>query len=127
MKVLEIHILEDAQLEAKIRKLAAGVCETGTQVGHITFEFNMKIAELQLKLQPTTPPKVQEQSGITIKEGMATLDATVTDCVTLFEQAMKLVTNFQEDPNLQKLNTKVRELQCQYDEVRSNAHTLAQE
>lgn len=53
----------------------------------------MKIAQLQLELNPTTPPKFREQRSVTIKEGMATLDATVTDCVTLFEQAMELVTN----------------------------------
>lgn len=41
---------------------------------------------------------------------MTTLDATVADFTKLFEQAMELVTNLQEDPNLQMLNTKVREL-----------------
>jgi len=37
---------------------------------------------------------------------------------------MELVTNLQEDPNLQTLNTEVRELQRQYDEVRATARTL---
>ena len=72
----------------------------------------MKITELQLKLQPTTPPEVCEQRGAAIKEGMATLDATVTDYAALFEKAMELVTNMQEDLNLQTLNTKISELQC---------------
>jgi len=57
---------------------------------------------------------------------MATLDATVTDCVALFEQSMELVTNLQEDLNLQTLSTEIRELQCQYDEVRVTAHSLAE-
>jgi len=52
---------------------------------------------------------------------MATLDATFTDCATLFKKAMELVTNLQEDTNLQTLNTKIRELQHQYDEVRETA------
>lgn len=70
----------------------------------------MKITELQLKLQRTTPPEVWEQRRAAIKEEMATLDATVVDCTTLFEQAMELVTNLQEDPNLQTLNIEVRKL-----------------
>ena len=56
---------------------------------------------------------------------MATLDATFTDCATLFKKAMELVTNLQEDTNLQTLNTKIRELQHQYDEVRETAWNLA--
>lgn len=56
---------------------------------------------------------------------MATLDAIVTDCATLFEQAMELMTNLQEDPNLQTLNTEVRDLQQQYDEVRATVRSLA--
>ena len=81
----------------------------------------MKIVELQLKLHPTNLPEVREQRKVTIKEGIATLDAIFTDCATFFEQAMELVTNLQKDLNLQTLNTKVREMQCQYDEVRATA------
>lgn len=124
--VPELHILDDAQLEAKIRKLATDVREAKEKVRRVTFEFNLKIAKLQLKLQPTTPLEVQEQHRVEIKEGMATLDATVTDCVALFEQSMELVTNLQEDLNLQTLSTEIRELQCQYDEVRVTAHSLAE-
>jgi len=61
------------------------VCEARAEVGQVTFEFNMDIAELQLNLQPTTSLEVGEQRGIAIKEGMATLDSTVTDCAALFE------------------------------------------
>ena len=57
------------------------------------FELNMKIIELQLKLQHTTLPEVKEQHGATIKEGMATLDAIVTICAMMFKQTMEIVTN----------------------------------
>ena len=43
--VPKIHIPEDAQLEAKIRKLATGVCEAKVEVAWVTFEFKMKIAK----------------------------------------------------------------------------------
>lgn len=83
--VPELHIPEDAQVDAKIRKLAAGVQEARAESGRVNFEFNMKIAELELKLQPMNFPEVWEQCRITIKEGITTLDTTVTDCVTLFD------------------------------------------
>lgn len=44
--MLEFHILEDPQLEAKIKKLAAGVREAKAEVGRVTFELNMKIIEV---------------------------------------------------------------------------------
>ncbi len=58
--VPELHIPEDAQLESKVRKLANGVHEAIAKVGRVTFEFNMNIVDLQLKLHPTTPPEVWE-------------------------------------------------------------------
>ena len=48
----------------------------------------MKIVELQLNLDPTTPLEVWEQHRLAIKEGMATLDAIVIDCAAQFEEAM---------------------------------------
>jgi len=56
---------------------------------------------------------------------MAILDAIGINYAALFEQAMELVTNMQEDLDLQTLNTEVRELQCQYDEVRVTTRTLS--
>ncbi len=56
---------------------------------------------------------------------MATLDATITDCAMLFDQAMELLTNLQEDTNLQTLNIEVRERQHNYDKVRETARTFA--
>jgi len=41
--VLELHIPEDTQLEAKIRKLATGIREAKTEVARVQFELNMKI------------------------------------------------------------------------------------
>lgn len=85
----------------------------------------MNIAKLQLNFQPTTPHEVWEQHGVTIKEGMATLDSRVTDYATLFDQAMELLTNPQEDPNLETLDMKVRQMLQKYDEVKVIVCTLA--
>ena len=81
---LELFLLIIVGIEAKIKKLAAGVHEAKVEVGRVQFELNMKITELQLKLHPTTPPEVWEQHKDAVKESMATLDATVTDYVALF-------------------------------------------
>lgn len=116
--VSELHIPEEAPLEAKIRKLAAGVRNAKIEVARVQFELNMKITELELKSQPSTPLEVREQREVVVKDAIANIDAAVVDCTMLFEQAMEIVTTLQEDPNLQRLNTKTGELQQQYDEVR---------
>lgn len=67
--------------------------EAKDEVNLVQSELNMKIIELQLKLQPTTPPEIREQRGDAIKEGMAIVDAIVTNYTTSFEKAMELVTN----------------------------------
>ena len=85
----------------------------------------MKITKLELTSQPSTSPKVRKQREAIVKDGVATMDAMIGDCTMLFEQAMELVMNLQEDPNPQRLNTEVRELQHQYNEVRVTTHTVS--
>ena len=55
---------------------------------------------------------------------MSTLDSEVTDCNCLFENAMELWTTLQEDSNLWRLGTKIRETQQKVDEIRATAHTF---
>jgi len=83
--VLELHIPEDAQPKAKIQKLVSGAHEAKAEVVRVQFELNMRIMELQLKSQPSTPPKVKGQHRAAIKEGMATVDDTVVDCTAFFK------------------------------------------
>lgn len=79
--VLEMHIPEEASLEAKIRKLAVGVCNNKIEVFKVLFELNLKIIELELKSQPSTPWEVKEQREATMKDGVVTVDAMVVDCM----------------------------------------------
>lgn len=44
--VLELHIPEDTQLEAKFQKLAVVTCKAKAEVRRVQFELNMKIMEL---------------------------------------------------------------------------------
>lgn len=69
----------------------------------------MKIAKLQLKLQPTTPPEVQEQIGAAIKESLGQLDVAIHIYDQPFNQAMDLWDTLQEDAKMQQLNKKIKE------------------
>lgn len=51
------------------------------------------MAELQLKIQPTTPPDIREQCEAAINEDMTTLEAVVKDYIQLFEQIMEMRTS----------------------------------
>ena len=66
------------------------------------FELQQHISELQMKLQPTTPPEVREQHKVAIKADMTTLVIVVKDCNQLFEKTMEMWASLQEDPHLQK-------------------------
>lgn len=123
--VSELHIPEEASVEAKIRKLAVGVCKAKTKLAKVQFELNLKITELQLKAQPSTPLKFREKREAAVKDAFATVDVSVTDCIALFEQSLEILTSLQEDPNLQSLATEARELQQWYNEVRVTARTVA--
>lgn len=83
--VLELHIPKEVLLEAKIRKLAAGMGDAKVEVARVQFEMNMKITELELKSQPSTPPAVIEQDKVAIKDGVSTVDVAVVDYTALFE------------------------------------------
>lgn len=58
--VSELHIPKDAFFDTKIWKLTAGVHDTKTEMAKVQFELNLKIAELESKAQPLTPPEVRK-------------------------------------------------------------------
>lgn len=45
-------------------------------------------------------------------------------CTTLLEETFGVLTTLQEDPTIQRLETKVRQLQMKYDSVRGTAQTV---
>lgn len=56
-------------------------------------ELNLKMAELQLKAQPSTPPEIREQQELAVKDVVAVMENIVKDCTTLFEQSLEVVTS----------------------------------
>ena len=99
--------------------------ELKEEISKVRFELQLQISELQLKLQPTTPPKVREQCEATIKANMNTLEDAIKGCSQLFEKTMEMWTSLQEDPHLQKIEAYIEEKQVQFDEIRAKAWTLA--
>ena len=59
--------------------------DTKTEVARVQFKLNLKITEMELKSQPSTPPEVREEREVVVKEGVAMVDAVVVDCVVLFK------------------------------------------
>lgn len=96
----KFYIPKEVPLEAKIKKLVVGVHDAKVEVAKVQFELNIKIKEVELKSQLSTPPEIRAHRKAAIKDGVSTVDATVVDCTKLFEQAMEVVTTLQEDPNL---------------------------
>ena len=87
-------------------------------------ELNLQIAEMQLKAQPSTPLEIIEQRASTIAAGLEEIGGEVRDYTGMFKQALEVLTNLQEDPNIQCLEIEVHEYQQQYDSVKGTAQTV---
>ena len=49
---------------------------------------------------------------------MDEISSEIRDCTKMLEESFKVLTNLQDDPNIQHLEIEVRELQQQYDNVK---------
>lgn len=57
---LELAIQAEEPVEVHVKKLVAGVHDGREEMAKVQLELNLQITELQLKAQPSTPPKVKE-------------------------------------------------------------------
>lgn len=78
-----------------------------------------------MKLQPKTPPKVQEQQKASIKAYMDILEVVVKDCNLIFENNIEMWASLQKDLHVQNIEDDIREKQLQFDEIRATKCTLA--
>lgn len=81
-----------------------------TQMEKVQFELNLKIIDIELNSQPSTPLETKEQCEATVKDVVATIDVAVADCIVLFKQSMDVITTLQEDPNLHNLKKEAAKL-----------------
>lgn len=68
--VPELHIPEEASLEAKIQKLGTSMRDAKTKMAKVQLELILKITELELKSQPSSPPEVREHCVSIVKDGV---------------------------------------------------------
>lgn len=123
--VLELAIQAEEPAEMHIRKLPARACKAKEEISKVQLELNLQIAELQLKAQPSTPPKVKKQCTSTITTTIAEVNGAVKDCTKLFKELFEVLTTLQEGPNIQCLETEAREVHQKYDEVKGTTQTVA--
>ena len=62
-------------------------------------------------MQPSTPREVREQRANTITTGLEEIEGAVRDYTSMLEESLGVLTTLQEDPNIQRLETKAQELQ----------------
>jgi len=63
------------------------------EMAKVHIELKLKIAKLQLKEKPSTPPKVKEQHANAIIVGIVEINSVVKDCTKLFEESFEVLTN----------------------------------
>lgn len=123
--ILKLAIPADIPVEAHIHRLAAGVREARELMKNVQLELNLQIVELHLKPQPSTPPEVREQRANAITTRLDEISSAVWDCTNILKESFEVLTNLQEDPNIQCLETEVQELQQQYDNIKGTIQTMA--
>ena len=71
----------------------------------VQLELNLQIAELWLKAQLSNPLEVREQCANAITAGLDEIDSLVRDCNRMLEESFEVLTNLQEEPSIQRLET----------------------
>jgi len=110
-KVPKLAMPAELPIAEKIHHMATGFHTAQEEAAKAQWELNLQIAEVRLTAQPTTPPEVREQCRRAIQAGLEVIERTVHDCMGLLDQSLIMVTSLQEDPTLQQVEIKARELQ----------------
>ena len=85
----------------------------------------MNIFELQLQLQPATPPEVRGQCAIEIKAAIFNIESMFQECIQVFEDIMDVQASLQEDPDVQKIEVEICEKLEQMDHIKVTMKILA--
>ena len=80
------------------------VCEAKAEMTKVQLELNLQIAELQLKVQPSSPLEDREQRARAIQTRLEEIRQAVQNFAML-EESFAVLTSLQEDPNTQRLET----------------------
>lgn len=83
--VPELVVPAELSATEQIHRLAAGVREARKETTKVQLELNLQIVELQLKVQPSTPPKVKEQHALAIQMGLEKIGQATQDCIKMLD------------------------------------------
>ena len=89
--IQELAIPENMLAEARIHRVAVGVCEAREEMTKVQLELNIQIIELRLKVQPSTPSEVREQCGSAITAGLDEIGSAVQDCTNMLEESLEVL------------------------------------
>lgn len=109
--VPELAIQVEEPVEACVRKLATGVCDARAEMARVQLELNLQLTKLQLRAQLSTLSKVREQHTTMVTTSIMMVDSAVINYMKLFEQSFEVLTTLQENPNIERPETKVHKLQ----------------
>lgn len=104
--ISELDILADIPVEAWIHRLATWVHEAREEMTKVQLELNLQITELRLKAQLSTASEVREQWASTIIMRLEEIRGAVRDSTSMLEESLEVLITSQEDPNIQRLETK---------------------
>lgn len=115
--VPQLAMPAELQATTKIHHMVARFCKAQEQAAKAHWELNLQIMELRLKAQTTTSLGVIEQRCRTLQEELEVIECAIQDCTGLLDQSLLTLILLQEDPTLQHIEAKVRELQKFYNNV----------
>ena len=100
---LEVKVHEDEAPVEKVVKLALMIKDSNNVVAKLKFDYEVKILELKIRLQPGTPPKVREQRQRDLNITLKGIYDMMADYGKLLDDVMHIWTSLQEDPNVLKI------------------------
>lgn len=83
--ISELAMLAALPTVEKIHQLASGVHKAQEEAVKVQLELNLQIAELRLKVQPSTSLEVREQCHCTIQSGLEAIEDVVQDYMGLLD------------------------------------------
>lgn len=101
----------------KLDGLAAAIKLAHTKSHTIQAKYEQKIADLQTKLQPKTPPKFCAKRAAQVKHAQDSSFAAVTQCDQYLNEAMEIWAFFKNDSVMQQVRDTLSTKEYQFEEI----------
>jgi len=88
----ELAIPADVPAEVWIHRLVARVREAMEETTKVQLELNLQIAQLRLKVQPSTPLEVRKQCTSAIIARLEEIGGAVRECTNMLQESLEVLT-----------------------------------